>query len=79
MSISRSASPAQPRVPATLQEAWIAEAAYYRAERRGFQGGCPIEDWLAAEREISALPSTVNPVSPRVALVFLESGASGQA
>ncbi len=79
MSISRSASPAQTRVLATLQQAWIAEAAYYRAERRGFQGGCPIEDWLAAEREISALPSTANPALPRVALVFLESGASGQA
>ncbi len=30
----------------------IAEAAYYRAERRGFVGGDPIEDWLTAEAEI---------------------------
>ncbi|MHB8347779.1 MAG: DUF2934 domain-containing protein [Acidiferrobacterales bacterium] len=30
----------------------IAEAAYYRAERRGFAGGDPIEDWLTAEAEI---------------------------
>ncbi len=30
----------------------IAEAAYYRAERRGFMGGNPIEDWLTAEAEI---------------------------
>jgi len=32
----------------------IAEAAYYRAERRGFQGGeeASLEDWLEAEAEI---------------------------
>ena len=30
----------------------IAEAAYYRAERRRFQGGNPLEDWLMAEAEI---------------------------
>ncbi len=35
-------------------EQWrrIAEAAYYRAERREFCPGCEMEDWLAAEREI---------------------------
>jgi hypothetical protein len=30
----------------------IAEAAYYRAAQRGFQGGNPEQDWLEAEREI---------------------------
>lgn len=30
----------------------IATAAYYRAEHRGFTGGNPVEDWLAAEAEI---------------------------
>lgn len=36
----------------------IAEAAYFRAQRRGFDGGDPVEDWLAAEREIEeAMPS----------------------
>ena len=30
----------------------IAEAAYYRAQQRGFQLGDPQEDWLAAEAEI---------------------------
>jgi hypothetical protein len=30
----------------------IAEAAYYRAERRGFEPGHELEDWLAAEAEI---------------------------
>jgi hypothetical protein len=30
----------------------IGEAAYYRAERRGFVPGFELEDWLAAELEI---------------------------
>jgi hypothetical protein len=30
----------------------IAEAAYYRAEKRGFAGDQSLEDWLAAEEEI---------------------------
>ncbi|MFM9888736.1 MAG: DUF2934 domain-containing protein [Burkholderiales bacterium] len=35
-------------------EQWrrIAEAAYFRAERRGFCPGCEMDDWLDAEREI---------------------------
>lgn len=32
----------------------IAEAAYWRAERRGFKPGHELEDWLDAEREIDA-------------------------
>jgi len=36
----------------------IAEAAYYRAQQRGFSGGDPLDDWLAAERQINqALPN----------------------
>jgi hypothetical protein len=31
----------------------IAEAAYYRAEQRGFAGGDPVRDWLEAEAEVS--------------------------
>ena len=30
----------------------IAESAYYRAERRGFDGGRDVDDWLEAEQEI---------------------------
>jgi hypothetical protein len=30
----------------------IAEAAYYRAQRRGFEPGHEQEDWLLAEREV---------------------------
>lgn len=33
----------------------IAEAAYLRAEQRGFDGGDPLEDWLAAEHEVDLL------------------------
>ena len=33
----------------------IAEAAYFRAEQRGFVSGNELEDWLAAEMEIDAL------------------------
>ncbi len=33
----------------------IAEAAYFRAEQRGFAPGQELEDWLAAEIEIDAL------------------------
>ena len=33
----------------------IAEAAYYRAELRGFDAAGILEDWLAAEREVDRL------------------------
>jgi Protein of unknown function (DUF2934) len=36
------------------REARIAEAAYWRAERRGFAPGSELEDWLEAEREVDA-------------------------
>jgi hypothetical protein len=32
----------------------IAKAAYYNAERRGFEAGGEQDDWLAAEKEIDA-------------------------
>nr|VFK26249.1 MAG: Phasin protein [Candidatus Kentron sp. MB]VFK30793.1 MAG: Phasin protein [Candidatus Kentron sp. MB]VFK75234.1 MAG: Phasin protein [Candidatus Kentron sp. MB] len=37
-------------------ERWtmVAEAAYYRAQKRGFVGGNPMEDWMEAEKEIDA-------------------------
>ena len=34
------------------REARIAEAAYWRAERRGFAAGQELDDWLAAEKEV---------------------------
>ena len=33
----------------------VAEAAYFRAERRGFAPGNEMEDWLQAETEIDSL------------------------
>lgn len=33
----------------------IEQAAYFRAQQRGFISGDPVEDWLAAEREINRL------------------------
>ncbi|QFX95893.1 DUF2934 domain-containing protein [Acidithiobacillus thiooxidans] len=33
----------------------IAEAAYYHAERRGFQESDPIADWVEAEKEVDAM------------------------
>lgn len=39
----------------------IAEAAYYRAEQRGFAAGDPLEDWLAAETEVDSILSQQTP------------------
>ncbi|MBV8145178.1 MAG: DUF2934 domain-containing protein [Gammaproteobacteria bacterium] len=51
------APPAPPRAQITpeARHALIAQAAYLRAERRGFTPGQEAEDWLAAEAEIDAL------------------------
>ena len=38
-----------------------AEAAYYHAERRGFEGGDMDEDWYLAEAEIEAILSDEKP------------------
>lgn len=35
-----------------MRERRIAEAAYYRAERRGFAPGFELADWIAAEQEL---------------------------
>ena len=57
----RAARPKQsavsPRAQLTpeARHALIAQAAYLRAERRGFEPGHEAEDWLAAEAEVDAL------------------------
>lgn len=38
-----------------LRHRMIAEAAYFLAERRGFSGGDPVQDWLEAEAEIGVM------------------------
>jgi len=45
-------------ISASEREQLIAEAAYYRAERRGFQGGDPVQDWIEAEAEVERTLST---------------------
>ena len=35
----------------------IAEAAYFRAERRAFEAGHALEDWLSAEQEVRRILS----------------------
>ena len=37
------------------RQAMVAEAAYFMAERRGFAGGDPEQDWREAEAEINTL------------------------
>jgi hypothetical protein len=45
-----------PRTPVTAEARWrmIAEAAYFKAQRRGFVGGDSKRDWAEAEAEIDA-------------------------
>lgn len=45
-------APPTAAVGSEAQRAMIAEAAYYRAEQRGFAPGCEIDDWLQAEGDI---------------------------
>lgn len=52
------ATPVRVEVPEEARRAMIAEAAYLRAERRGFHPGYEVEDWLAAEAEVDALLSS---------------------
>ena len=39
---------------AEQRQSMIQTAAYLRAEKRGFQGGNPVQDWVDAEHEIDA-------------------------
>jgi hypothetical protein len=45
----------KPRIDDSARQAMIAQAAYFRAERRGFTDGGELNDWLEAEREISRM------------------------
>lgn len=47
---------AGPKTPITAEVRWrmIAEAAYFKAQRRGFTGGDARRDWAEAEAEIDA-------------------------
>ena len=51
---SRESTPSRARVTdRARQHAMIEEAAYYRAERRGFAPGHELEDWLQAEAALA--------------------------
>jgi hypothetical protein len=41
--------------PSAERRELIAKVAYFRAERRAFQAGHELEDWLAAELEVDQL------------------------
>jgi hypothetical protein len=43
------------KITSEARRALIAEAAYLRAERRGFAPGHETEDWVAAEAEVDGL------------------------
>lgn len=43
-----------PNPDAERRRAMIAEAAFYRAEQRGFEPGRELDDWCAAESEFDA-------------------------
>lgn len=49
------APPSRIEISADARRAMVAEAAYLRAERRGFSHGGEVEDWLAAEAEVDKL------------------------
>lgn len=67
----RAAAPRKPAAPrrrsVTPEERYrlIQEAAYFRAEQRGFAAGHEVEDWIAAEAEVDAEVSVPAPRKPR--------------
>jgi Protein of unknown function (DUF2934) len=50
----KKASATQPSLSEEQRHAMIAEAAYYMTERRGFESGRELDDWLLAERQLAA-------------------------
>ena len=51
------AKTAKPKVSERQRIHMIEEAAYFKAEQRGFQGGDPVADWLMSEQEVDNLLS----------------------
>src|SRR5487761_2138448 len=44
-----------PPLDAQERDRLIAQAAYFRAEKRGFAPGCELQDWVEAEAEVLRL------------------------
>ena len=63
---AKPAAPGRARSPVEREE-MVRTAAYFRAERRGFEPGYEWEDWLAAEAEVSALAGSRPAPKPRKA------------
>lgn len=61
------AAPSVPRAAVSADErrAMIAQNAYLRAQRRGFEPGHETEDWFAAEAEVDALLRAEHGGSPQ--------------
>lgn len=53
----RKSADEKPSPPISAQELQrlVAEAAYYRAQRRGFAPGYELQDWIEAEAEVNKL------------------------
>ena len=49
---SEQPDPASESVADPARQRMVAEAAYYRAQKRGFAPGAEAEDWLQAEAEV---------------------------
>jgi hypothetical protein len=58
-------SPKAKGPPPAEREAMVRMAAYFRAERRGFEPGHEWDDWLAAEIEVATQPEPAPAVKPR--------------
>lgn len=50
----------------------ISEAAYFVAEQRGFDGGDPVQDWLAAESQIDSVYFSRTPVNDKEATAYAQ-------
>jgi hypothetical protein len=58
-------APSDVAVSDDARRTMISEAAYLRAEQRGFASGYELEDWLFAEHEVDALLSAHHGVAPQ--------------
>lgn len=58
------AAPAWSLTGSEERQRMIAEAAYYRAEQRGFEPGAELEDWLEAEAAVDR--ALVGAAGPRI-------------
>jgi len=66
----------QHELTSSQRQQMIAEAAYFKAERRGFDGGDAVRDWCEAEAEIDArlLQLQDGQLVERVERALIESG-----